>query len=165
MTPLTPLPPLRAQGASDRGAVLSLIRAAFAGMEGRIDPPSSMHRLTEDDIARQATEGEVWVIGAPPVACLFLTLEEDALYLHKLAVHPAAQGRGLARRLIDTAEGRARALGKPVLRLQTRAELVENHETFRRLGFVKTAATAHLGYDRPTSLTFERPVALRAAAR
>jgi hypothetical protein len=37
-------------------------------------------------------------------------------------------------------------------------ELLENHATFRALGFVQTAATAHTGYTRPTSLTFERPV-------
>lgn len=150
--------PVRVQGAFDGGAVLSLIQDAFAVMEGRIDPPSSMHRLTVEDVARQAEDGEVWTIGTPPVACLFLTPEPGALYLHKLAVAENARGQGHARRLIDAAEDRARALGLPVLRLQTRVELAENHETFRRLGFVKTAATAHLGYDRPTSLTFERPV-------
>ncbi len=30
----------------DPAPVLALIRDAFAGMEGRIDPPSSMHHLT-----------------------------------------------------------------------------------------------------------------------
>lgn len=150
--------PCRAQHPHDWDALLALVRTAFAGMEGRIDPPSSMHGLTAADIARQARDGEVWVAGAPPVACLFLTPEPGALYLHKLAVAPAARRRGHARRLIDIAETRARALGLPVLRLQTRVELDENHAAFRALGFVQTAATAHAGYGRPTALSFERPV-------
>jgi len=36
----------------DPAPVLALVRASFAYMDGRIDPPSSMHRLSEDDIAR-----------------------------------------------------------------------------------------------------------------
>ncbi|QYK41479.1 MAG: GNAT family N-acetyltransferase [Paracoccaceae bacterium] len=150
--------PERATDPHDWPALLSLIRRAFAGMEGRIDPPSSMHRLTATDIARQARDGEVWVVGQPAVACIFLTPEPDALYLHKLAVDPAVQRRGLARQLIGLAALRARALGLPRLRLQTRVELVENHATFRALGFQQTTASAHPGHDRPTSLTFERAV-------
>jgi ribosomal protein S18 acetylase RimI-like enzyme len=150
--------PRRLTPDDDMTPVLALIRRAFAGMEGRINPPSSMHRLTLADIAAQAGAGEVWAIGRPPVACLFLTPEPDALYLHKLAVDARAQGRGHARRLIDLAAARARARGLPRLRLQTRVELVENHAAFRAMGFTQTAATAHPGYDRPTSLTFELPV-------
>ena len=49
-----------------------LLARAFAGMDGRIDPPSSLHHLMAGDIAAQAVTGEVWVIGAPAVACVFL---------------------------------------------------------------------------------------------
>jgi ribosomal protein S18 acetylase RimI-like enzyme len=135
-------------------AILALIRRAFAGMEGRIDPPSSMHALTAATIARQAIAGEVWAIGTPPLACVFLTPEPGALYLHKLAVDPAHHRQGHARALVALAAARARALGKPALTLQTRIELVENHETFRALGFVETGRSAHPGHDRPTTLHF-----------
>jgi GNAT superfamily N-acetyltransferase len=150
--------PHRVSEPYDWAAVLALIRAAFAGMEGRIDPPSSMYALTEAAIAEQARGGEVWVIGAPPVACVFLTPKPGALYIGKLAVAEAARGLGHARRLIEQAEDRARALGQPALELQTRIELTENHATFRALGFTQTGATAHPGFDRPTSLTFRRAV-------
>lgn len=150
MTPHRALPPF------DASAVLALIRNAFAGMQGRINPPSSIDRLTVDDIARQATEAEIWVIGSPPLACLFLTPEPGALYLHKLAVAPEAQRRGHARKLLAVAESRARALGLPALRLMTRVELVENHATFRALGFTETGATSHPGHARPTSLGFSK---------
>ncbi|WP_298496797.1 N-acetyltransferase [uncultured Maritimibacter sp.] len=140
--------------------LLALIARAFAYMEGRVDPPSSMNRLTAASIAEQATSGEIWIIGRAeaPEACVFFTPEEDALYVGKLAVDHAARRRGHARTLMALAEDRARALGKPVLRLQSRIELTENHQTFRNLGFTKTAVTAHEGYRRPTSITFEKPL-------
>ncbi|MDT8854547.1 GNAT family N-acetyltransferase [Paracoccaceae bacterium Fryx2] len=155
---MTPATPYRAQAPQDWGAVLRLIQIAFAGMEGRIDPPSSMHHLTVADIARQAEEAEVWLIGAKPVACVFLTPKPGMLHIGKLAVDAAHRGQGLARALIATAEARARALGLPLLELQSRVELLENHATFAALGFRQTGATAHPGYLRPTSLTFARPV-------
>lgn len=138
--------------------VLQLIRESFAYMESRIDPPSSMHRLTVADLSRAAREGEIWAIGPAPDACVILTPKPDALYLGKLAVSAQARGQGLARRLVDHAAIRARALGLPALELQTRVELGENHATFARLGFVETGRTAHAGYDRPTSITMRRPL-------
>lgn len=141
----------------DWPGVLALIQRAFAVMEGRIDPPSSLHRLTAAGVAAQAMAGEVWVI--PPLqACMFLTPRPGRLYLGKLAVDPALQGRGLARHLVAQAEDRARALGLPVLELETRVELVENHAIFRRLGFIETGRKAHEGFQRPTSITFQKRV-------
>ncbi|PJE29240.1 Ribosomal protein S18 acetylase RimI [Pseudooceanicola antarcticus] len=138
----------------------ALLTRAFAYMEGRIDPPSSLGRLPPEALAREAAAQELWVLPpvAAPLACMLLTPKADHLYLGKLAVADAARGRGMARRMVVHAEARARALGLPCLRLQTRVELTENHATFQRLGFVEIARTAHAGYDRPTSLTFEKAV-------
>ncbi|MBA3909665.1 MAG: N-acetyltransferase [Rhodobacter sp.] len=140
-------------------AILALLHAEFAYMEGRIDPPSSLHTLTPEALTRQAEAGEIWVIGAPPLACVFLTPKPAALYIGKLAVARSHRGTGLARSLIDHAEGRARALHLPALELQTRVELTGNQAAFRALGFHEVARTAHPGHDRPTSITFRRPVA------
>ncbi len=150
--------PYRAAEPFDWGGLLALVQTAFAGMEGRITPPSSMHALTAGGIAGQARSGEVWVIGAPPVACIFLTPKPDALYLGKLAVAASERGKGHARRLVDVAALRAKAFGLPAMELQSRIELVENHAIFRRLGFQQTGENAHPGFDRPTSMTFRRAV-------
>jgi ribosomal protein S18 acetylase RimI-like enzyme len=139
-------------------AILALLHDAFAYMEGRIDPPSSLRDLTPDSLTGQARIGEIWVIGGLE-ACVFLTPKPQALYIGKLAVAASHRGQGLARRLIDLAETRARDQQLPALELQTRVELVENQATFRALGFVETGRTAHPGYDRPTSITYRRPVA------
>ena len=138
--------------------VLDLIRESFAYMDGRIDPPSSMHLLSLEDVARLCKTGEVWSLGSPPLACVFLTPEADKLYLGKLAVSAGQRRQGLAGQLVELAADRARALGLPALELQTRVELTENHATFARLGFVTTGETAHPGYDRPTSITMRRIV-------
>jgi len=151
-------PPHQLHPEDDPAPVLALIRDSFAYMEGRIDPPSSMLRLTGDDVRRQAAEAEVWVIGAPVLACVFLTPKPGALYIGKLAVAATARGRGLARRLVDLAALRARDLELAALELQVRVELTDNQAAFAALGFVVVAATAHPGFDRPTSLTMRRAV-------
>lgn len=148
--------PYRVTAPFDRASLLALIRAAFAYMDGVIDPPSSMHRLTEDDIAGQAETGEVWAMGSPAVACMFLTIKGDWLYLGKLAVAADQRGKGLARSLVEQAMIRAAALGLQGVELQTRVELTANHATFAALGFREVGRTAHPGFDRPTSVTFRR---------
>jgi predicted N-acetyltransferase YhbS len=146
--------PFQPKDPYDWAALLALIKRAFAGMEGRIDPPSSLHKMTPENLAHHP--GEVWVIGAPPIACMLLTPRPHALYLGKLSVDPSRRRKGLAESLIGLAETRAKALGLPALELQSRIELVENHAIFFALGFKQTGATAHPGFDNPTALTFTK---------
>ncbi|WP_232829461.1 GNAT family N-acetyltransferase [Tropicimonas sp. IMCC34043] len=143
---------------ADMEAVHVLLVESFADMEGQIDPPSSLTRMGVDDLRVLAAEGPAWVIGAPPVGCVFTRVQGDNLYLQKLAVAPAARGRGVARRLIDTAADHARAEGLQALQLKTRIELVKNHAAFIRLGFSCIGWSAHPGYEHATSLTFARLV-------
>lgn len=156
--PLTRLTPV-----DDFTDLHHLLVTAFAYMETRIDPPSSLHRMTPKSLAIDAATAEVWSLteGDTLLACMILTPKPDHLYLGKLATAPDHRGRGLARRMITHAEARARALHLPALQLQTRIELSENHATFQRLGFHEIARTAHPGYDRPTSLTFTKPLTLQ----
>ena len=137
-------------------SILSLVQRSFAYMEARIDPPSSMHRLTEEAVAQQCEDGEVWAIGEPPFACVFLKYQPDSLYVGKLAVAQAVRGSGYARQLLDIAATRAADKKLSALELQVRVELVENQEVFKRFGFVKTGEDAHEGYDRPTSITMRK---------
>lgn len=140
----------------DLSAVLTLIRDSFAYMDGIVDPPSSMHRLTLEGLRAQAQTGEVWTLGTPPIACALFRVTNGALYIGKLSVAEFARGQGLSRQLIDHAATRAKALGLRALTLQSRVELADNHAAFRAMGFCETSRTAHDGYDRPTSITFRR---------
>lgn len=134
-------------------ATHALLLASFAYMDARIDPPSSLHRMTAQTLANDAETKEVWIIPGPK-ACVILTPETDHLYVGKLAVAASERGAGLARSLIAHAATRARALGLPRLQLQTRVELIENQKTFMGMGFIEAGRTAHQGYDRPTSITY-----------
>ncbi len=139
--------------------VLELVQRAFAYMEPRINPPSSMNSLTVESIRDECLEGEVWTIGDRPDACVFLKKRGDFLYVGKLSVHEKMRGKGLARSLIETSVQRAKSLGLAGLELETRIELIENHQTFERLGFVKSGEGAHEGYSRSTFVIMRRSLA------
>jgi len=143
---------------SDWTGLLSLLHEAFAYMEGRIDPPSSLHHLTPALIAKKAKE-ETLLLATDKgelVGCVFAVQKDDAFYVGKLAVRINRQGEGIGRRLMDAAEELARKSGLAFLELSTRVELLENHATFAAMGFVKTAETSHPGYDRTTSITMRK---------
>ena len=143
----------------DMEALRQLVLAAFASMDGVIDPPSSALQLTADSLREKARHETGFVIEdrGVPLACLFARDEPpDTLYIGKFAVLPAFQGKGFGRLLISAAEDHARARGFSRLRLETRVELVENHATFRHFGFEKSAENSHPGYDRPTSIEMVR---------
>ena len=89
---------------------------------------------------------------------MVMTLQPLTLYLGKIAVAQEFRSSGLARRLVAFADKVAQTRGLASLTLQSRVELVENHATFRALGFTETARTAHPGFDKPTSITFTKPV-------
>lgn len=141
--------------------LLDVILAAFAFMDGRIDPPSSAHRLTPASLRQKAVLEIAFaaVEKGQPVGCIFLKPEEATLYIGKLAVHPAAQGKGTGWLLLARAEATARELGLACLRLETRVELTENHRLFAAWGFGKTAESRHAGYDRTTSIVMRKPLA------
>lgn len=138
--------------------VLGLLHRAFAYMDDRIDPPSSLHRLTVDRIGQDAAAGGLIgaFAGEALVGCAFVKPDENTLYVGKLAIEPTSQGQGIGKLLLAEAERRAVERGLPALTLQTRVELTENHRAFSRVGFVKTGETAHAGYERPTSITMTK---------
>lgn len=132
------------------------MRRAFAGMEGRIDPPSSLNRMTLYTLQSQAEVSEVWVIGDPVQGTVILTPKPKVLYVGKLAVR--GRRNGLGRALIGHAQNRALALGLDWLELQSRVELTEVHAAFKALGFHEVMRTTHTGFARPTSITFRKAV-------
>jgi GNAT superfamily N-acetyltransferase len=145
-------------GFTDWHGLLALLHRAFAFMQGRIDPPSSLDRLDAAGIAAKAAAERCLLafLDGRLVGCVFCAPRPDCLYVGKLAVDPALQRRGIGRALLARAEAEARALGLPALELQTRIELVENQRAFERLGFARTGETAHPGYERPTSVTMRK---------
>lgn len=140
--------------------LLDIIMGAFSYMDGRIDPPSSAHRLSLDSLREKALAEIAYIAmeNDTLLGCIFCKPEPETLYIGKLAIAPQAQGKGVGRMLLAAATVLARDLQKPVIRLETRIELVENQAIFARWGFVKTAETAHAGYDHATSVEMRKSV-------
>lgn len=138
--------------------ILKLIKRSFAYMEDRINPPSSIHQLNLERIQGHCLQGEVWSLGAPAYACMFLTIKNDALYVGRIAVDQKHRKKGLARMLLLHAEARAKYYSKPQLELETRIELIENRHIFQKLGFVKVAHGTHNGFSRPTYLIMRKTI-------
>ncbi|MET3578355.1 putative N-acetyltransferase YhbS [Mesorhizobium robiniae] len=138
--------------------VLALIMRAFASMDGVIDPPSSAHRLTVENLRDKARQETAFAAlnGDGVVGCVFVLERAHDFYVGKLAVEPGFQEQGIGRQLMQAVEDLARHRGKPAIELQTRVELTANHAAFARLGFRETERTAHKGYYRPTSITMRK---------
>ena len=140
--------------------LLQLLRDAFAYMEGRIDPPSSLNRI---DIAslRQKIIDEVTFVAVDDqqlIGCVFAKLYDDRVYLGKLAVRSDYRGMGLSRQLIARVEKLASECQLAKVELETRVELTENHKLFEHLGYQKVAENAHAGYSRPTSYCYRKAI-------
>jgi ribosomal protein S18 acetylase RimI-like enzyme len=150
---------LREAVEADAEAVAAVIRAAFEEYRGRLDPPSGALAETADTVrAKMRTAQAVLALaGELPVGCVLLRPEEGRLYLFRLAVLPAFRGRGLGRALLAHAEGRARALRLPRVRLGVRAALGRQIAFYEGLGYRQVGAEAHPGYAGPTYLLLERP--------
>lgn len=143
---------------ADWDGLLALIIEAFAYMDGVVDPPSSVHQLTPQALIEKATQETCFVAidNGRLIGCIFAHERADHVYIGKLSITKIYQRRAVGRALLQAVETQAKALGKPVLELQTRVELTGNQAAFARLGFRETERTAHAGYGRPTSLTMRK---------
>jgi GNAT superfamily N-acetyltransferase len=101
-------------------------RAVLADPFGRIVEPGG-----DVLVARPANDDTV-------TGCIALLAHPDAVYeLAKMAVDPAAQGRGIGRRLIAAAIERARELGASRLFLGTNSKLEPAIHLYEQAGFVR----------------------------
>lgn len=139
-------------------ALLSLLRQSFAYMDGRIDPPSSLHRIDLQALVEKVSRETVFIAmdNQCVVGCVFASRQPDCLYLGKLAVAQSHRRQGVARRLIEQVEQCARESEVSCVDLETRVELVENQRLFEYLGYNRQAENSHPGYSRTTSYRYRK---------
>jgi ribosomal protein S18 acetylase RimI-like enzyme len=145
---------------ADFNKVLSLLQRAFAYMDERIAPPSSLKQLDVAKIKLKAQQETLFLLTVNDeiAGCVFAKLNDGHVYLGKLAVDSRFRGRGYARRLMSRVEQHAQDNGIDYVELETRVELTENQHFFTSAGYVKIAENAHRGYDRPTSYRYRKNV-------
>ncbi len=65
----------------------------------------------------------------------WLTPSKDNIYIHRLAVHPAMQGKGYARKMMDYAYQFAQQAGAPSIRLDTFSQNKRNQKFYEARGY------------------------------
>lgn len=148
--PMPETPAVRRATAADLPAVLALVRRvvplmnASGNFQWTADYPNE--EVFRSDIARNhlwvaELAGQVAGVAAlttdqdPEYADADWDTAEDALVTHRLAVDPAAQGRGVALALMQQAEAEARRQGLRFLRVDTNSENAATQRLFPKLGY------------------------------
>ena len=67
----------------------------------------------------------------------WITQDEDNLYIHRLAVHPIFQKRGIARKMMDFAEDFAKSNNYISIRLDTFSQNPRNNKFYKSRGYNK----------------------------
>ncbi|MCC9624412.1 GNAT family N-acetyltransferase [Thalassospira sp. MA62] len=133
--------------------LVDILIAAFAGQDGIVDPPSSANSVTVSELQWRFARDQLFVARDQDRQVIGQVWVEDVgrdAYLYKLSVDPAFRGRGIGKKLIETACEYARNQGKNDMRLHVRIELKANIALFRACGFDIIGEGRHDGYDRAT---------------
>ncbi len=124
----------------------TLLQTVAAGLEAEGRTLWRADELTPEKLMRNGLEAcflGFWQ-GEPVVGLILQDSDPDfwpddppgeALYLHKLAVHPEWQGRGLAHAALEFARNLALALGKRSLKLDTASDRPKLRDLYERYGF------------------------------
>ena len=136
---------LRPATAADLPAIQRVIAAAYDKYLSRMDRPPApfLH-----DYSSAIDSGAIWVTGTPVAGLISLTAIDDVMLIENVAVHPAQQGTGLGRRLMEFAEQQARERRIHRLALYTNEVMTENQAIYAHLGYRVTDRRFEAGYRR-----------------
>jgi GNAT superfamily N-acetyltransferase len=128
-------------------ALLPIMRASAQHCIDQGRPMWPVDSLTTERLQQQypASQGYLGCIDGQAVATMILIERDDdfwpgdpdgeALYLHKLTVHPDWQGRELSAQMVQAATSYTRAARRPWLRLDTAADRPKLRAIYERQGF------------------------------
>ena len=141
---------VRRATATDLPALLALVRQVVPLMQASGNFQWSADYPNEAVFAADIAQNHLWVaeLEGTIAGVAALTTDQDAEYAqadwdatqpalitHRLAVAPAAQGRGVALALMKQAEKQAVAQGLPILRVDTNSENAATQRLFPKLGY------------------------------
>jgi len=143
----------RAATAADAPRLISLVNSAYS-----IETFLEGTRTDDERLAAMMGKGRILIAedGAGRLlTCVYIEVRGSRGYLGLLAVDPAHQGSGLARRVIQAAEDRLRDEGceaVDIVVLSLRPELLP---IYRRFGYIETGIEEDFRPTRPLAPGFE----------
>lgn len=146
---------VRRVGADATADVLHVIRGAFAARP-TLDPPADALGETETGVATElrAHGGLLATLDGQPAGALLFRPRADAMLVRRFGVVPEAQGRGVAKALVQGAVDAT--LGHPALDLLAREELPATVAFWERHGFeVVDRASPYIELRRSLPTTWE----------
>jgi GNAT superfamily N-acetyltransferase len=96
------------------------------------EPPSL------DVLARYASDGRCWVAvddAAGPIGYVLVDSVDGNAHVEQVSVHPAHQGAGVGRALMERVSAWARETGMPAVTLTTFSDVPWNAPLYRHMGF------------------------------
>lgn len=129
----------RLAAAADSARIIEVVNAAFSiedFLEGTRTDEARLAAMMEKGKILLAEDANGKVVGS-----IYYELRGKRGYLGMLAIEPAEQGRGLARKIVEAAEGRLRSAGcdeVEIIVLNMRPDLLP---LYKRFGFVQTGTT------------------------
>ncbi|MBI5117154.1 GNAT family acetyltransferase [Candidatus Poribacteria bacterium] len=111
---------------------------------GLVVPWNNPHRDIQRKLKVQADMFLVGCLDGKVIASVMAGYDGHRGWINYLAVHPHHQRAGIAKHMMDEAEGRLRAVGCPKINLQVRSTNAAVIEFYKRIGF-KTDDVVSLG--------------------
>ena len=129
----------RIAGQEAAARLIAMINAAFS-----VEEFLGGTRTDAERLASMMAKGAILMVedlAGRLIGSLYMELRGERGYLGMLAVDPAAQRQGIARRLTAEAEGRLRAAGCTVAEIIVLNQRTELPPLYRRWGFVEAGTT------------------------
>ncbi len=140
---------IRAATDDDGDGLLLVLAGVFAEYPPTLFDRSEFPELARPSSAFVAQRGELWVVedrGEIVGSCGYVMTEDPATAeLRKLYLTRRVRGRGLARELVELAEGAARARGARRMQLFSDVRFEAAHGLYAHLGYVRRPRTKALG--------------------
>jgi ribosomal protein S18 acetylase RimI-like enzyme len=129
----------------DAPLVHQIMIAAFEEYRGVLEPPSSTHDETVNDVRRAFDSGGAVLarLDGAAVGSARFQPRPGYLYVGRVSTLPAWRGRGVGAALMTFLLDHARALGLPEVRVEVRLSLPSNVALYRRLGFHTISEQPH----------------------
>ena len=139
-------PDIRLATTADATGIADCVKAAY---EHYVDRIGKLPGPMLDDYLEMVEKHLVFVAEADGIVGVLVLIQDSGnMLLDNVAVHPAQQGKGLGKRLIDLAESEAAKRGFDRLQLYTHRSMTENYEMYSSLGYLETERKNVQGYDR-----------------